>query len=154
MRDRMPEEPVQLDADAYERWAAMDLKPNKAGAIIRMIVIAGCLVIAGGAIALTGGNKQQAVQPASQQFAAADPKQVEPQQLTPKPEAPAPKQMAAAEKPKPTPRAAVKPAPVAPPAAIPTPAVTPPPAQAIPEVAPAPSEIAPDAAAAPAASTP
>ncbi|HWA22845.1 MAG TPA: hypothetical protein VG735_10660 [Caulobacterales bacterium] len=151
MRDRMIEETQQLDADAYERRAEAGAKPKKTGAIIRIVVIAAMLVLAGGAITLNAGNKPEAAQPTAQEFAAANPKQIEPQQLTPKAEKPTPEQIAKVETPKSPPRPAAraraaKPRPIeapTPPAA----AVTPPPAQTIPEIAPIPSQIAPDAAA-------
>ncbi len=150
MRDRMIEETPQLDADAYGRRAEAGAKPNKSGAIIRIVVIAAMLVLAGGAIALNAENKPQAAQPAPQQLAAANPKQIEPQQLTPKGEKSTSEQIARAEAKSPAPPAArarvARPRPIeapTPPAA----AVTPPPAQTIPEIAPTPSQIAPEAAA-------
>ncbi len=155
MRDPMPDEMSSglLGADDYERCAEMGAGKSKTGATIRVAVIAACLLAAGGAIALNAGKSDQiAITPQEQRFAATNPQQVEPQQLTPVP-APTPElqERVAAVTPKAPPRPAVaapqaKPSPAArttPPAAI----VIPPPATTIPEIAPAPSEIAPDAAA-------
>ena len=164
MRDRLPEENPNVDtallsADEYERRATVYSKP-KGAATVRTFVIAACLLAAGGAIAFTSANKDVAAEQPNQQFAAADAKQVEPQQMKvdptappPAPEAtkaPAPEKLAKAETPR-VPRNTSAPAPAPKPIEAPAAAVSPPAAATIPEVAPAPADIAPEAAPPPAA---
>jgi hypothetical protein len=147
----MLDETLQLDAHAYERRSEASAKPNNTGALIRIVVIAAMLVLAGGAIALNTGNTKDAAQPTLEKFAAANPKQIEPKQLTPKLEKPAASERLAKIEPNARARPAgrtpaAKPRPVE--APTPPPAtLTPPPARTIPEIAPNPSEIAPEAAA-------
>jgi hypothetical protein len=164
-----------LGADEYERRAEMDAKANKGASTIRNVVIAACLVAAAGVVAMTSNraNEAQAETAKSQQFAAANPKQVEPQQMKIDPTAPskAPEEVAPATVPKAVPEKLAKadapktaarvsapkaaPAPAPAPIEAPAAAVTPPPAETIPEVAPPPAAIAPDTTAAPpAAATP
>lgn len=168
MRERMPDDNMvqsrpELDADAYERRAAIGVGASRPGAFIKVATIAVSLALVGGAVALTASDQKHVAGAQQQQFAAADSRQIEPQQLqatpAPAPDAPAarvaenaapksaPRPPAAAPAPKPravTPSPAPAPEPIAPPAAVSPPAPATP--TAIPEIAPSPAEIAPEAA--------
>lgn len=140
----MPDEEAPLSAEDYERRAELSAKKSGRGWAVRFAAIVAALALAGGAVALTAGNRTTAQIAPNQQFAAAGSRQVEPQQLITK-ETPAEtgrQQLAEGPKPKAPPRV------IEPPAASGTaPAASAAPLTAIPEIAPSPAEIAPEAAA-------